>query len=125
MRTIIQIQGLRKLATRLLLESGLCLLEGSASPGAGRGQRAVSLPGTGFALLLPRWAESGQTWKASMQIRPFVSSLKIIICFILAVMGALVVASGGTLRLLCRGFSLLCLLLFQAWLRAVFVQAAH
>lgn len=55
MRTIIQIQGLRNLATRLLLESGLCLLEGSASPEAGRGQRAVSLQGTGFALLLPRW----------------------------------------------------------------------
>ena len=58
MKKIIQIQGLRNPATRLLLESGLCLLEDSASPGMGRGQRAVSLEGTRLALLLPKWALS-------------------------------------------------------------------
>lgn len=38
MNTVIQMQGLRNLATRLLLESGLCHLQGSVFSG---GQGAV------------------------------------------------------------------------------------
>ena len=75
MNTIIQMQGLRNPATRLVLESGLCHLQGFVFSGGERAEscwldRHLSRPAP-----TDKGTESGHDWKASTQMRLLVPEL--------------------------------------------------